>query len=60
MFYLVISYVFTGALYHNRLVHVSLNQLKKMTGTFEIAGVDKDKFATELDKIRTKFKQVLT
>lgn len=31
-----------------------------MTGTFEIAGVDKDKFATELAKIRTKFKQVLT
>ena len=29
-----------------------------MTGTFEIAAIDKDKFSTELAKIRTKFKQV--
>lgn len=29
-----------------------------MVGTFEIAGIDKDKFSTELARIRAKFKQV--
>ena len=41
-----------------RLVHVSLSQLRKMAGTFEIVGIKKDNFATELTKIRSKFKQV--
>lgn len=45
-------------MYIYRLVHVSLSQLQKMVGTFEIAGIDKDKFSTELARIRAKFKQV--
>lgn len=43
-----------------RLVHVSLSQLHTMTGTFEIAGIDKDDFTTEMARIRAKFKQVFT
>ena len=41
-----------------RLVRVSLSQLKQMAGTFEIVRIEKDDFATELTKIRSKFKQV--
>lgn len=44
--------------YTYRLVHVSLSQLKQMAGTFEIVSIEKDDFATELTKIRSKFKQV--
>ena len=43
-----------------RLVNVSLSQLQKMAGTFEIVGIEKDDFATELTKIRSKFKQVFS
>lgn len=42
-----------------KLVHVSLSQLKQMAGTFEIVSIEKDDFATELTKIRSKFKQVV-
>ena len=41
-------------------MHVSLSQLHTMTGTFEIAGIDKDDFTTEMARIRAKFKQVFT
>ena len=37
---------------------MSLSQLQKMAGTFEIAGIEKNEFSTELTKIRSKFKQV--
>lgn len=39
---------------------MSLNQLQNITGTFEITGIEKDEFATELARIRAKFKQVFT